>query len=156
MACYSKYYLSNHCVDIFFLYNGTPMLIITDGTDIPPSLNDKELNISLQCETANMIEDANLEDAIIDSDFKKEYIALLNKYNISVDDSCDIFSIYRDYASIGFFSYACCEDDDSPYGTFKLVSYPRERIEIKLNLPQYEELKILSEDEFGRIKQFRL
>lgn len=153
MDVYSNKYLKDHCVDVFFRYKSIPIHILTDGTLLPPSINKKSTNRKLQQIFSKHINECTKKNAVVYEKYKQKVTEEIKSYDLPFpnEQEYDYFSIYRDYANIGFYSFACKNDGngDFSYGIFELVCFPKERTKLKdfENLPEYNELKNISYDE---------
>lgn len=151
MDKYSKKYMENHCIDVFFNYGVYPIHILTAGSIIPDGLNDILRNRTLQEEVerneSNPVP-VSTNDAYIQS--------VIEKHNKVVEDLRQtkqfkrdnavsqtpspeqIASRFRFYAGKGFYSYDCSEVKKDGTAVYKLVACPDRLQQVKFNLPDFQ------------------
>lgn len=153
MEKYSKKYMENHCIDVFFNYGVYPIHVLTAGSIIPDELNDILRNRTLQEEVernegGGTPVQISTDDAYIQS--------VIEKHNKVVEDLRQtkqfkrdnavsqtpspeqIASRFRFYAGKGFYSYDCSEVKKDGNAVYKLVACPDRLQQVKFNLPDFQ------------------
>lgn len=153
MDKYSKKYLENHCIDVFFTCGDFPIHVLTAGSIIPDELNDILRNRTLQEEVerdegANAPVQVSTNDAYIQSVIEKHNTVVEGFRQIGqfkggnavfhTPSPEQIASRFRFYASRGFYSYDCSEVNEDGTAVYKLVAYPDRLQQVKFNLPDFQ------------------
>ena len=158
MDKYSKKYMENHCIDVFFNYGVYPIHILTAGSIIPDGLNDILRNRTLQEEVerneSNPVP-VSTNDAYIQSVIEKHNKAVEGlRQTEQFKDGNTVFhtpsheqiaSRFRFYASRGFYSYDCSEVKEDGTAVYKLVANPDRLQQVNFNLPDFQPPVIIKE-----------
>ena len=149
MEKYSKKYMENHCIDLFFICGIYPIHVLTAGSIIPDGLNDifrnRTLQENVEKDNANM--PVLIDDAYINSVIEKHYNVVegfLHAEQLKGDDAVfqapslkQIASRFLFYARKGFYSYDCSELKEDGTAEYKLVAWPEKGSIPKFNLPEF-------------------
>lgn len=151
MDKYSKKYMENHCIDVFFNCEGYPIHVLTAGSIIPDGLNDILRNRTLQEEVerneSNPVP-VSTNDAYIQSVIKQhnkavEGLRQMEQFKggndiLKTPSPEQIASRFRCYARRGFYSYDCSEVNEDGTAVYKIVAYPDRLQQVKFNLPDFQ------------------
>ena len=143
MAQYSFNYMRSHCVDVFFQYHGIPIHALTYGSLLPELLNEMERNRNLQHQVAQR---QLGEEYIVEVELNQAYLQLLRT---ETERYGEIFNFdvatqwFKNVARLGFYSYDCILNRND-FSVFKLVARPRNNVEIRYDLPAFDELSVLN------------
>lgn len=151
MDKYSKKYMENHCIDVFFNCEGYPIHVLTAGSIIPDGLNDILRNRTLQEEVERnestpvpvLTNDAYIQSVIekhnkvVEGLRQKEQLKGGNVV-LQTPSSEQIASRFHLYASEGFYSYDCSEVKEDGTAVYKLIAYPDRLRQVNFNLPDFQ------------------
>lgn len=151
MDKYSKKYMENHCIDVFFTYGNYPIHVLTAGSIIPDGLNDILRNRTLQEEVERnesnpvpvLTNDAYIQSVIekhnkvVEGLRQKEQLKGGNVV-LQTPSPEQIALRFRYYAGKGFCSYDCSEVKEDGTAVYKLVAYPDRLQQVKFNLPDFQ------------------
>lgn len=139
MAKYRESYIHSHCIDLFFSYNGLAIHIMTDGNEIPDSLNDIERNRDIQRIVAIQSEnqDVNQEQIIINPSILK-YISSINTDGNELPDRELMLGMFLPIAEMGFNSYDCVGIDENGRGKYILVARPANNPAVNIEVPSFD------------------
>ncbi len=157
MAEYDLNYMLEHCIDVFFRYDGRPMHVLTYGTAIPAVLNDVERNRTLQHIVAVGIDElrndvaVNIEQVYVTTVQEESVLALGEQARDErlVPDEETIVQMSKTVARLGFYSYDCIEELEDRSGIYRLVAYPEHgmaNIEYE-RLPDFNGIDVIERDE---------
>lgn len=158
MDKYSKKYMENHCIDVFFNYGVYPIHILTAGSIIPNELNDILRNRTLQEEVERnesnpapvLTNDAYIQSVIekhnkvVEGLRQKEQLKGGNVV-LQTPSPEQIASRFHLYASKGFYSYDCSEVKEDGTAVYKLIAYPDRLRQVNFNLPDFQPSVIIKE-----------
>ncbi len=167
MAEYDIAYMQEHCIDVYFRYDGKPFHVLTYGTTIPATLNDVDRNRRLQHLVAVDIDEVQeSNDVHIEQGYvfvvQEESVRGLGElamYEDLVPDEETILQMFWPMAVLGFHSYDCVEELEDGRGEYRLVAYPGEDVPVREynELPQFDGIEVVEKDEErGVIVRFRM
>lgn len=159
--------MRDHCIDLYFRYRGMPFHVLTYGTMIPLTLNDVEVNRTLQHQTAVSMEErqgdfiANIEEGYVQAVREGAYQAIGENDNSErwMPARRRILQMFEPMAKLGFYSYDCVQELEQGRGLYRLVAYPGDGIVERqfAGMPEFEGLEVLEEDDKrGIILQFTM
>ena len=139
MDKYSKKYMEEHCIDVFFKCGKFPIHVLTAGSLLPDALNDIVRNRTLQQITEAFSSNGPGAPTI---SVNKQYVQLLlGKWDSYIEygnqknhpghsdflqrpDEEKITSRFRFYAGQGFYSYDCSEVYTDGTAEYRLMAWP--------------------------------
>ena len=123
MSRYTDSYMRNHCIDVFFRYGQYPIHVLTYGSMIPESLNDKENNREIQHMVAVRQQDNEIQGQVV---VNQSYLTRVSYIGAAFEQTIDpiITTVwFMPFAKMGFYSYDCIYTNDR-MALFQLVARP--------------------------------
>lgn len=154
MVGYSKSYMLEHCIDVFFFCGDRKMHVLTDGNFIPNSLNNRNVNRKIQQFVAKKIPneitlaDIQVEQSYLDSLKKK---SSLDDANIPFPETEVLVRMFAPMAQLGFYSYDCTETYPDGRGKYVLVASPDcpEGHQVQapeIDIPNFDDIEFVEKD----------
>lgn len=156
MAKYRESYVSSHCIDLFFKYQGKDIHVMTDGNMFPEQLDDIDRNRGIQSVVARLTDNLEVNpDNININRGILQYIEGLDADDIERIDQHELLRLFLSMAELGFYSYDCVEQDVNGVGRYVLVAWPKNHHETGIEIPAFDGLMETVERN-GDLVEFRM